>query len=561
MASTYSQNLKIELMATGDQVDSWGDTTNENLGTTLEEAIVGYGAVQFTNDANLTLTLSNSNESQTARKFFFYVTSTVTLSAQRDLIVPTIEKTYTVHNNTTGGQAIRVKTSAGTGIVVPSGKKMILYVNGTNVVEQMDYVTSLTIGTLNIDSPLPVISGGTGASTASSARTNLGLGTISTQNSNAVTITGGSITGITDLAIADGGTGASTAADARTNLGLGSIATQNASSVAITGGSITGITDLAIADGGTGASTATDARTNLGLGSIATQSASSVSITGGSITGITDLAIADGGTGASTASDARTNLGLGSIATQNASSVSITGGSITGITDLAIADGGTGASTAADARTNLGAAASGANSDITSLSGLTTPLSIAQGGTGAATASAARTSLGLAIGTNVQAYDANLRPLVQSTVVASTSGTAIDFTGIPNWVKRITVVFSGVSASGTSRIVVRIGDSGGVVSVGYLSGVAGDGTAANETSGFAISSDQANTYVFYGSVTLTNIAGTTWISSGVIGRSDNANAYVSGGGRTLTGTLDRVRITTVNGTDTFDAGSINILYE
>lgn len=407
MASTYSTNLKIELMGTGDQVGSWGTTTNNNFQYALEEAIVGYGAVQFTNDANLTISLSSSNSSQTARKLFLYVTSTVTLTQQRDLIVPTIEKTYTVHNNTTGSQAIRVKTSAGTGIVVPSGKKMILYVDGTNVIEQMDYATALDIGTLNITTPLPVASGGTGSATASGARTNLGLGTIATQAANNVAITGGSITGITDLAIADGGTGASTAnaainnllpsqtgnngkylksdgtntawdaidistADitgtlpianggtdattagaARTNLGLGSISTQDASNVSITGGSISGITDLAIADGGTGSSTASGARTNLGLGTIATQAASSIAITGGSITGITDLAIADGGTGASDAGTARTNLGLGTIATQAANNVAITGGSITGITDLAIADGGTGASTASGARTNL----------------------------------------------------------------------------------------------------------------------------------------------------------------------------------------------------------------
>ena len=144
------------------------------------------------------------------------------------------------------------------------------------------------------------------------------------------------------------------AATARTNLGLGGLSTQSPASVSITGGSITGITDLAIADGGTGASTASDARTNLGLAGMATQSPSSVSITGGSITGITDLAIADGGTGASDASTARSNLGLGNVATQSSSSISITGGSISGITDLAVADGGTGASTAADARANLG---------------------------------------------------------------------------------------------------------------------------------------------------------------------------------------------------------------
>lgn len=120
----------------------------------------------------------------------------------------------------------------------------------------------------------------------------------------------------TFVALADGGTGAGTAANARTNLGLGSIATQASSSVSITGGSITGITDLAIADGGTGASDATTARTNLGLGTIATQASNNVTITGGSITGITDLAVSDGGTGASTFSTNAVLLGNGTSAFQ-----------------------------------------------------------------------------------------------------------------------------------------------------------------------------------------------------------------------------------------------------
>lgn len=217
--------------------------------------------------------------------------------------------------------------------------------------------------TAEVQNELPLTNGGTGATTAAGARTNLGLGTMATQAASAVAITGGSVTGITDLAVADGGTGASTAATARTNLGL------------VIGTNVygPGSTDVAIADGGTGASTAATARTNLGLGTIATQASTSVSITGGSITGITDLAIADGGTGASTAANARTNLGLGTIATQAASSVAITGGSVTGITDLAVADGGTGASDAATARTNLGAAAA---TDVTAL------LNLIRSGTG-----------------------------------------------------------------------------------------------------------------------------------------------------------------------------------
>lgn len=253
------------------------------------------------------------------------------------------------------------------------------------------------------------------------------LGTMSTQNANAVAITGGTVSGISPIAVTSGGTGSGTAAGARTNLGLGTMSTQNASSVAITGGSIFNITDLAVADGGTGASSAAGARTNLGLGSISTQNASAVSITGGSISGtslstgsatitggsisgITPLAVSDGGTGASTAAQARINLGiegvlsgLGTMSAQNSNNVNITGGSISGLTPLPIASGGTAASSAGQARDNLGLGSMAIqNSTSVSISGGSisgiSDLAVADGGTGASDAATALVNLG-AVGT------------------------------------------------------------------------------------------------------------------------------------------------------------------
>lgn len=147
MASTYSA-LKIELIGTGEQVGVWGATTNTNLGTALEEAVVGMANANFLADSDLTLTLVNNNATQVARHFVLNVTSAVSLSTTRNLIVPTTEKPYIIKNNTTGAQSIVVKTVSGTGITVPNGKTAFVYTDGTNVVEAFDYLGTVSIGTL-----------------------------------------------------------------------------------------------------------------------------------------------------------------------------------------------------------------------------------------------------------------------------------------------------------------------------------------------------------------------------------------------------------------------------
>jgi hypothetical protein len=155
--------------------------------------------------------------------------------------------------------------------------------------------------------------------------------------------------------------------------------------------------------------------------------------------------------------------------------------------------------------------------------------------------------------------------LVSATAQASTSGTAIDFTGIPSWVKRITVMFNGVSTSGTSIPLIQIGDSGGIETTGYLGSCSwirsGTPVSASPTTGLGLVANPLAADVMHGQAVLVNMESNVWslVFNGAL--SSAANTLNAGASKTLSATLDRVRITTTNGTDTFDAGTINILYE
>jgi hypothetical protein len=243
MASTYS-NLKIELMGTGDQSGTWGTTTNTNLGTAIEEAITGSAAVSFSS-ADVTLTLTNTNTAQTARNLRLNLTGSV--GAPQNLIVPAIEKQYIINN--TLGFAITVKNSTGTGVAVPAGKSMIVFNNGTDVVDTTSHLSSLTLG-----AALPVTSGGTGVTTST--------GTGNTVLSASPTLTG------TPLA-PTAAPGTSTTQIATTAFvqnvagALGTMSSQNANAVDITGGDIDGTTI-----GGTTAAVGTFTTLNATAGTI-----------------------------------------------------------------------------------------------------------------------------------------------------------------------------------------------------------------------------------------------------------------------------------------------------
>jgi hypothetical protein len=159
-------------------------------------------------------------------------------------------------------------------------------------------------------------------------------------------------------------------------------------------------------------------------------------------------------------------------------------------------------------------------------------------------------------------------PGAGSQLVSGTAQTAppatpeyFDFTGIPSWVKRVTVMFNGVSTNGTSQIIVQLGDAGGVETTGYQSSSSNTADVVTSTAGivFCDGSATAAATLYTGVLTFVLITTNTWVADGSGGSTAN-NGSISGG-KTLSGTLDRVRITTAGGVNTFDAGTVNILYE
>lgn len=307
MASTYSPSLKLTLIGDGDQSGLWGQTTNTNLGTLLEQAVAGVTSIVMA-DANYTLSNFNgvSNEARNA----VLVVSGAN-NAVRDLIPPVVKKVYIVVNNTTGGYAIRVIGASGTGVFVPNGAACLVYCDGINFFSGL----SGTIGAFNINGALTY-----GGVTLSNSVT--GTGSMVLSASPALT---GTPTAPTAAPGTDTTQVATTAFVTAATGALGTMASQNANNVSITGGTITGITDLAVADGGTGQSSYTSGQLLIGnssggLTKSTLTAGSNVTITNGNGS-ITIAAAGPGGGGTVTSVATGNGLTGGTITTSGTISI------------------------------------------------------------------------------------------------------------------------------------------------------------------------------------------------------------------------------------------------
>ena len=434
MAYPNYSYLKLQLMATGQNSGTWGNVTNVNL-EAVEEAITGSSDVTFASN-NQTLSASNTNSSQTFRNLRLNLIGS-TGGATRTLTVPDIEKVYIVNN--TCGDAVQVQNSTGSNIAVPAGKTMYLFSTGSNVVDAVTHLTSLTLA-----SPLPVASGGTGSNAGPNVST---------------------VTGV--LPIANGGTGSSSGPNVST---------------------VTGV--LPVLNGGTGS--------NIG------------SFSGANITAL------------------------------NASNIS------TG--ELVVSRGGTGANSLTANSVLLG---NGTSSILFVSPGTSGNVLTSDGTTWASSSGSGITSGSLLL----------------------MNGTEEDFTGIPSTVKRITIMIHNMSSNGSSVPIIRVGTGGTFISgsgtylnaqIAIPSGGNPGGTA--NSTGFPMNNSGAATFFYSGTGVLTKIGNyvytytSMWAIVGGSGAGTRTQ-LCSGSIDTGAAPIDSIRITMVNGTDSFDSGAVNILYE
>jgi len=438
MASSYSDNLKLQLMATGENAGTWGSVTNVNLGTALEEALGGTVDVTF---ASGTVTLSAADDNTTQQYRHMRLNLTGTSGGAQDLVVPAVEKVYIVNNGC--ADAITIKVTGQTGVAVPAGKTMFVYNNGTDCVDAVTHLSSLTLG-----SPLAVAQGGTGSTTATFSGANI-------TSLNASNISAGTLANARTTASSANGASTIVSRDASGDFAGSTITATTGFSGP--GGSLTGL-NASNVSAGTLATARLDASSANGASTVVQRDASG-DFAGNAITGVSFS-----GSGASLTSLNASNVSAGTLANARTTAASANGAS------TIVARDATG-NFAGNAIT--GVTFSGSGASLTSLNASNVSAgTLANARTTAASANGASTIVARDASGNFSA----------GTITAALSGNASTASA---WATGRTISLTG-DVTGTS------GSFDGSGNLSFSTSLATDSVAANEIASNAVGADELN---------------------------------------------------------------------
>jgi hypothetical protein len=582
MSSSYSTDLRIELIANGEQSGVWGTTTNNNLGTLIEDAIAGLANVSVTS-ANQALTAFNGVADQARCAAINLTTTTV---APFNIYVPPVPKLYVIINSSPYAATIYASTTlgnttpAGAGVSLAANSSCFVRSDGTNIRDAINHIS----GTLFVENALTL---GDSLSVADN-----------------LSVTGSAALGVSQTAtITTANPAVITVANAPQNDTTVSFTTTGALPANITAGAlyyVTGRTSttfrVAPTVGGTPISTASG--TQSGTHTVSTVPVAATAATGSNTnqlatTGFVSSAIAaiPGATTYQTlaAATVATTANITLSATQNIDDITVAVGDRVLVKNqtsaqnngvYVVAAGAWARAADANTATELAAAQvpvlkgtdNGGKTFTTGFKSTDTLGTTAMYWPEVVNSSAPTIVGGTFTSPNITgpAISSAVMTEMASSVITrreevAASGTAVDFTDIPSWVKRITVMFDNISFNATAYSQIQLGTGGSPQTSGYLSTAFSYNSASDiaSTSGFVADQVSTNTTFRAGHMTICNMMGNTWTYSGVIltGTTTNRNVQCSAGIVTLGDVLDMVRITTIAGTASFDAGTVNIFYE